>query len=497
MKVTFAPSQLPTQGTVILTVALDQKFGDLGQKLDKKTGGALKRAMAVAQFTGKRDEIAQILAPAKTRLERIILVGIGKPADLKPLCAQKSGGAGIGAALSAKATHVEFVADSHKGNALSDAEFATNLAFGARLRGYRFDKYHTKKPEGDKTLKGCAVATADSAGARKAFATHEALAEGVELARNLVTEPGNVIYPITLAEHCVALRALGVKVEVLDEKAMAKLGMGALLGVAQGSANPPRLVTMHWVGDKEAKDKSPVALVGKGVTFDSGGISLKPGPGMEEMIFDMAGSAAVIGTIHALAKSKAPLNVVGLVGLVENMPGGKAQRPGDIVTTMSGQTVEVHNTDAEGRLVLADVVWYAQETFKPKKIVDLATLTGAIIIALGHDYAGLFSNDEAFSAELQAASKATEEKIWPFPMDEAYGKMLDADTADIKNITGGREAGSITGAKFIERFIKKGTAWAHLDIAGTAWLKKPTAFGPKGATGFGVRLLHQYLTSKS
>lgn len=496
MKITFAQSQIPTQGTVVLTVASGLKFGELGAKLDKKTGGALRKALNAAGFTGKKDEIAQLLTPAKTRLDRVIFLGVGNVEDLTIRCAQNLGGGAVAAAIGAKLVQCELIADDHKENAVATADFAAHFAFGARLRGYRFDKYRTKKgSEAETVLKSCAVLVEDVAGTRKAYAALEAVAEGVELARNLVSEPGNVIFPMSLAEHCLALKALGVKVEVLDEKAMTKLGMGALLGVAQGSAQPPRLVSMHWVGDKTAKDASPTALVGKGVTFDSGGISLKPGPGMEEMIYDMAGSAAVIGTMYAVAKSKASVNVVGLVGLVENMPSGNAQRPGDIVTSMSGQTIEVHNTDAEGRLVLADVVWYAQETFKPKVLIDLATLTGAIIIALGHEYAGLFANDEAFATRLKQASAATGEKIWQLPIDDVFDKQINADTADMKNISGGRDAGSIIGAKFIQRFIKKGTIWAHLDIAGTAWTKKAQPTGPKGATGFGVRLLYQYLTA--
>jgi len=495
MKITFATAQIPTKGVVLLTVALGQNLGDWGHKLDKKMAGGLKKAMVAANFTGKKDEVAQILAPAKTRLERIFLLGIGKPEALTVSAAQNLGGSAIVAALGAKVGQLSLLVDNHKGSALAAGDFAANLAFGARLRGYRFDKYRTKKtPENTQVLKSCTVETTELPATRKAYAALDAVAEGVELARNLVTEPGNVIYPISLAEQCLVLKALGVEVKVLDEKAMAKLGMGALLGVAQGSTQPPRLVTMQWVGDKAAKDQSPVALVGKGVTFDSGGISLKPGPGMEEMKFDMAGSAAVIGTMHALAKSKAAVNVVGLVGLVENMPAGNAQRPGDIVTSMSGQTIEVHNTDAEGRLVLADVVWYAQETFKPKAVIDLATLTGAIIIALGHEYAGLFANDDTLAQQLQEASAATGEKLWRLPVDDAFDREINADTADMKNISGGREAGSIIGAKFIQRFVKKGTAWAHLDIAGTAWVKRPSAAAPKGATGYGVRLLYQYLT---
>ena len=308
-----------------------------------------------------------------------------------------------------------------------------------------------------------------------------------------MSEPGNVIYPESLAQQAKELAALGVKVTVLDEKQMQKLGMGALLGVAQGSAQAPRLVSMHWQGNPSSKDK-PVCFVGKGVTFDSGGISLKPGAGMEDMKYDMAGSAAVIGAMKALAGRKSRANVVGVIGLVENMPSGTAQRPGDVVKSADGQTIEIINTDAEGRLVLADALWYAQKTFQPRCVIDLATLTGAIVIALGHDSAGLFSNDDTLSEQLVKAGKAVEEKLWRFPMNDYYDRLIDSPIADMRNSVNGREAGSITAAQFLQRFIKKGTAWAHLDIAGMAWAHKDKALCPKGAAGFGVRLLDRFVS---
>jgi leucyl aminopeptidase len=493
MKISFTAATLPINGTAILPVAAGGKLGELGQKLNKKTGGALDRAMQAADFTGKSESSLTLLAPAKTRLERVILLGIGDPKELTAKQAQILGSSAAAAALAAKVADATFYADHFKTSALSTAQLAAELAFGLRLRAFRFDKYRTKKRGDDgKLLKSATLACDDVPAAKRAYATLDALAQGVELARRLVLEPGNVIHPVSLAQECLSLKEWGLEVKILDEKAMAKLGMGALLGVAQGSAIPPRLGILEWRGDKQSKS-IPTALIGKGVTFDTGGISLKPGPGMEEMIFDMAGAAAVIGTMAALAKSKAPVNVVGLVGLVENMPDGNAQRPGDIVTSMSGQTIEVHNTDAEGRLVLADVVWYAQETYKPHTLIDLATLTGAIIIALGQEYAGLFSNDETLAQNLQNAAEATGEKLWRMPLGEAYDRMIDADTADMKNIAGSRDAGSTIGAQFIQRFVKKGTAWAHLDIAGTAWTKKPLPLTPKGATAFGVRLLYKYL----
>ncbi|MDD3289092.1 MAG: leucyl aminopeptidase, partial [Alphaproteobacteria bacterium] len=312
--------------------------------------------------------------------------------------------------------------------------------------------------------------------------------------RDLVNEPSNILYPETLAEHCKSLENLGVKVEVLDHAAMKKLGMGALLSVAQGSNFPPRLVVMSWMGNESAKDKRPVAFIGKGVTFDSGGISLKPGAGMDKMKTDMAGAAAVIGAMKVLASRKAKANVVGVVGLVENMPDGKALRPGDIVTSMSGQTIEVQNTDAEGRLVLCDAIWYAQEKLKPSCVVDIATLTGAIRIALGTEFAGLFDNDEKLRDELIKSGKSVDENLWELPMHEAYDKSMNSTVADMTNMSDGSTgAGSATGAHFIKRFVKKGVAWAHLDIATVARLDKDRPVSPKGASAFGVRLLDRFI----
>ena len=328
--------------------------------------------------------------------------------------------------------------------------------------------------------------TAENGAAKTAFAPLDRIADGVYLTRDLVSEPANVIHPESLAEECRKLADLGVDVEVLGEKQMKKLGMGALLGVGQGSDRESQLVVMRWMGAKD-KEAAPLALIGKGVCFDTGGISIKPAAGMEEMKWDMAGAGAVIGAMKALAGRQAKANVVGIVGLVENMPSGTAQRPGDVVTSASGQTIEVINTDAEGRLVLADALWYAREHFKPKAMVDLATLTGAIIISLGNDYAGLFSNNDQFSAKIEAAGKAAGEQVWRLPMGESYDKQLKSDIADMKNV-GGREGGSITAAQFLKRFVGD-TPWAHIDIAGTAWSKKDAATCPKGATAFGVRLL--------
>jgi leucyl aminopeptidase len=492
-KIAFSPISVPTHYALLLTVSEGPKLGEQGAKLDKKLGGVIKRAIEGAHFKGDKGQTLTIMAPAKTRLSRLVLVGIGDAAKADELTLQKVGGAAI-AALTGKETSATLLIDTHKGLALDAGEAAANAAYGANLRSYRFDKYRTKlKPEQKPHLKSLTVASSDAAGARRSYAALDKISEGVFLTRDLVSEPANIIYPETLAQACNTLKSLGVKVDVIDEKRMKKLGMGALLGVAQGSAQPPRLVTMTWQGDASAKDKRPVAFVGKGVTFDTGGISLKPPPGMEEMKWDMAGAGAVIGALKALAGRKAKANVVGVVGLVENMPSGTAQRPGDIVTTMSGQTVEVLNTDAEGRLVLADALWYAQETFNPKAIVDLATLTGAIITALGHEYAGIFSNDDKLSEGLTKAGKDVGEPLWRFPLGEAYDRDIDSPAADMKNIGSRGEAGSITAAQFLQRFIKKGTPWAHLDIAGMAWQNKDKPLCPKGATAFGVRLLDRFV----
>ena len=346
------------------------------------------------------------------------------------------------------------------------------------------------KAEDKPKLTSVQVITAAADQAKKQFAPLEGVAESIHFARDLVTEPANILYPATLAAECKKLSKLGVKVEVLGEAQMAKLGMGSLLGVGQGSERESQLVVMQYYGGK--KGAKPVALVGKGVTFDTGGISIKPAGGMEEMKWDMGGSAAVIGTMRALAARGAKANVVGIVGLVENMPDGNAQRPGDVVTSMSGQTIEVLNTDAEGRLVLADALWYTQDRFKPQCIVDLATLTGAIIISLGSIQAGMFSNNDALCTSLSKAADRTGERLWRMPMGPEYDEMINCDIADMANISNGREAGSTTAAQFLQRFVND-TPWVHLDIAGVAWTKKASALTPKGGVGWGVRLLDQWV----
>ncbi|NBX74502.1 MAG: leucyl aminopeptidase [Alphaproteobacteria bacterium] len=491
MKVSFAPFAIPAKGLVVIPVLAGGKFLAHGSKINKKTGQTLSRAMTAHDFKAKAGDTLRVVAPHGMRVQAIVLVGLGEEKDISEKTLHKAGGAAA-AALSGKLDDVALIAEGVKG--MEVAQVASALAFGMMLRSYRFEKYFTKKDNKKPPLKALKILGAPPA-AKNVWAEYHHLAEGVFLARDLVTEPPNHLYPANYAEQIEALAALGLKVQVLNEHDIQDLGMGALMGVAQGSAQPPRVVTLLWQGLKHTGEISH-ALVGKGVTFDTGGISLKPGQGMWDMKYDMAGSAAVVGAMRALAANKVSVNVVGAVGLVENMPSGHAMRPGDVVKTMSGQTVEVLNTDAEGRLVLADVLWYVQEKFKPACMIDLATLTGAMVVALGNEHAGLFTNNDELAQHLSAAGMATEEKVWRFPLHEAYDKLLESECADMKNISTDGGAGSITAAQFLQRFIKKGVHWAHLDIAGMAWARKARATTPMGASGYGVQLLYRYVCDR-
>ena len=489
MKISFASPKLPRSGALALGVLEGGALGTTAGNVDEATGGALSRAIESSRFTGKSNQTLVVNAPSGLAASRVVLVGLGKADGLDARAAQAVGGTIVATLEKSGDGAVAVAVDAVPDAPLDAARLAANLGYGAQLRGYRFDKYRTKEKADDKpSLKRLTVATAEHAQARAAFRPLGEVAEGVFLTRDLVSEPANVIFPTSLAERAEALTEHGVEVEILDEKRMAKLGMGALLGVAQGSVQPPRLVTMRWNGAPRAKDKQPIAFVGKGVTFDTGGISIKSAGGMEDMKWDMGGAGVVIGLMRALAGRKARVNAVGMIGLVENMPSATAQRPGDVVTSMSGQTVEVINTDAEGRLVLCDVFWYCQQKYRPSAIVDLATLTGSIVMALGHEHAGLFANDDTLADRLVSVGGAVGEPLWRMPLGDAYDRQIDSDIADMKNV-GAREAGSITAAQFLQRFIKEGTPWAHLDIAGVTWSKKHAPTVPKGGTGFGVRLL--------
>ena len=491
MKVSFAPRSVPSSGALAVGVLAGGKLTPAASALDRKTRGALKRAMKGApRFTGKKGQMLDVTAPPGTRLSRVVLAGLGKAADLDALAFEALGGS-LARRFGGGDTTAAVAVDDIPGARLEAAEAAARVGFGASVGSYRFDRYRTKARKDKKpTLRSLSVQATDVAGARSAFRDLDPVVAGIHLARNLVAEPGNVIYPKTLADQVRTLADFGVTVEVLNRARLEKIGMRTLLAVAQGSDHEPFVVVMRWNGSADKK-AAPVALIGKGVTFDSGGLSIKPASGMEEMKFDMAGSAAVIGAMRALAGRKAKANVVGIVGLVENMPSAKAQRPGDVVTSLSGQTIEVLNTDAEGRLVLADCLWYAKDRFKPRAMIDLATLTGAIIVSLGHHYAGIFSNNDKLSEQLTAAGTAEGERVWRLPMGDEYDRMINSDIADMKNI-GARSAGSITAAQFLKRFVGK-APWVHIDIAGTAWCYKDTSTVPKGASGFGVRLLNRLI----
>jgi leucyl aminopeptidase len=485
MKLSFSEPGLPKTGTVIVCVGEGGKLSVTARQLDKATGGVLSRAIKESWFSGKKSQLLDVVAPSGVAYGRIVMAGVGKGLDEQD---QLALGGRLYAHLNQVGVKVAQVALEVTGRNLPEA--AANFAYGAQLRSYRFDKYRTQEKAKNKpTLRTLAIRVKGAAAARRAYAPLEKIAEGVFFTRDLVSEPPNVLYPETFAKAVKALKKLGVKVEILGEKQMAKLGMGSLLGVGQGSVRESQIAIMRW--DGAAKSQQPVAFIGKGVTFDTGGISLKPGPGMQDMKWDMGGAGTVSGLMKALAGRKAKVNAIGIIGLVENMPDGNAQRPGDIVTSMSGQTIEIHNTDAEGRLVLADVLWYAQERFKPQFMVDLATLTGAIIVSLGHEYAGMFSNDDKLSEQLTKAGLATDEKVWRMPLGDAYDKKLNTDGADMKNVAG-RDGGSITAAQFLQRFVNK-VPWAHLDIAGMAWSNSASPIVPRGGTGYGVRLLDRFV----
>ncbi len=451
--------------------------------------GVVAKAAKIAGFSAKLAGALDIVAPEGSKAERIFVIGLGKAEALVSFDWLKAGGAA--ASKIKNTTDVTIFVDA-PGVDITATQ-AADFALGMMLRAYGFDTYKTKKSDDESGAKdgGASVkvriVTAKASEAAKAFEVSQAVADGVNLARDLVNEPANVLGPVEFAAKAKELEKLGVEVEILTEKEMGKLGMGALLGVAQGSVRPPRLAVMQWKGGKNGD--APLAFIGKGVVFDTGGISIKPAGGMEDMKGDMGGAAAVTGLMHVLAARKAKANVVGIIGLVENMPDGNAQRPGDIVTSMSGQTIEVINTDAEGRLVLCDAVWYCNDRFKPKFMIDLATLTGAILVALGNIQAGLFSNDDKLSEQLIAAGTETHERLWRMPLGKEYDKMIDSKFADMKN-TGGRHAGSITAAHFIGRFVGE-TPWAHLDIAGTAMGSPLDEINQSWGSGYGVRLLDQ------
>ncbi len=472
-------------------VVLAGKAGVLADDIDAQVKALVEKAAKVAKFRGKSLATLDLLAPGEVAVDRLLVVGTHSDKALVEEDWLKIGG--VIAAKTKGAETVTVRCERPAGESVS-AEEAATLAVGATLRTYDFDLYKTKKPKKDEepddpdAVTRIAIAVEDPDAARAAYHVAEAVAAGTVLARDLVNEPANTLGPVEFADRIAELDEHGLEVEILTEKEMRDLKMDALLGVAQGSPRPPRLAIMRWNGGDEGE--APIAFVGKGVVFDTGGISIKPSASMDEMKGDMGGAAAVTGLMRALAGRKAKVNAIGIVGLVENAVDGNAQRPGDIVKAMSGTTIEVLNTDAEGRLVLADALWYCQDRFKPKFMIDLATLTGAIIVALGNHHAGLFSNNDELAERLTAAGKTSGEKVWRLPLAPEYDKLIEGKFADIKNIGGGRAAGSVTAAQFLQRFVND-VPWAHLDIAGTAMGSPSNEYNQSWASGFGVRLLNQ------
>lgn len=486
MKIKFAAPALPAKGVLVVFASEGAHLMSSGTEANKRCNGQLTKAMAAAKFEAKRDSVLDVLAPGGG-FDRIFVVGLGAPDTLAEKEMELLGGVIAGALQSAKAKAANVAVELPAKSKMKIEDAAALVASGASLRVYSFDSYKTKKADKAPQLEEITILSNSAAKAKKAFEPLSAIREGVHLARNLVNEPANILVPIEFASRAKVLSKSGVEIEILTPVQMKKLGMGALLGVAQGSPNQPRLVIMKWNGGK--KGDKPVAFIGKGVTFDTGGISIKPASGMEDMKGDMGGAACVTGLMLALAGRKAKVNAIGAIGIVENSIDGNAQRPGDVVKSMSGQTIAVLNTDAEGRLVLADVLWYVQSKFKPKFMVNLATLTGAIIVALGKEHAGLFSNNDELSARLSEAGLATGEKVWRMPLTAEYDKLIDHDVADMKNI-GGRNAGSITAGQFLQRFVNN-VPWAHLDVAGTAMDSIKSPINQSWASGWGVRLLNR------
>ncbi|HEU5017135.1 MAG TPA: leucyl aminopeptidase [Pseudolabrys sp.] len=486
LKLGFGPFAAPAKGVLIVFCSGQIAFGPATRKALGATAGLVTRAAKSDGFTGKSGTVLELVVPDGLKVDRLIVIGASEATEMTAPDLLKLGGQAM-AKIPAAAREAVIFAELPSG--ALDAEQAADLALGARLRGYAFERYKTKRKDERKgpATRSITIVTKDAAAARKSYASRAAVGDGVVLARDLVNEPANILYPAEFARRVKALEKVGLGVEVLDAKAMKELGMNALLGVGQGSAHESRVAVMRWNGGK--RGDAPVAFIGKGVCFDTGGISIKPAGSMEDMKGDMAGAACVTGLMLTLAARKARVNAVGLIGLVENMPGGNAQRPGDIVTSMSGQTIEIINTDAEGRLVLADVIWYAAKRFKPKFMIDLATLTGAIIVALGHEYAGMFCNNDELAERLTKAGAETGDLVWRMPLAAAYDKMIDSKFADVKNTGGSRYAGAITAAHFIKRFVDDKTPWAHLDIAGTGFDSSKSDINQSWGSGWGVRLL--------
>ncbi|MDH5722596.1 MAG: leucyl aminopeptidase [Alphaproteobacteria bacterium] len=497
LKVTFSKAPANGYETAILCFYSDKEKCASFDTVNYEMHGFLDHALEhTKKFKGKYGDIEILMVPEDSHYSRVVLLGLGDKDKLNPVDAEKIGGKLYVSLKAENISNADFYADND--NPKSE-ELAAHFANGVKLRSYDFKKYKTPKPDEDKPtlFENLHFVLRQSEKAEKLYDDFEKVADGVFFARDLVNEPPNELVPDTYARRIRdELKPLGVEIDIFDEKKMEKFGMGAILSVGKGSYNPPRMVIMRWIGDRSISE-GPLAIVGKGVTFDTGGISLKPAAGMEDMKMDMGGSAAVVGLMKALAGRKAKTNVIGIVGLAENMPSGNATRPADIIKSYSGKTIEVLNTDAEGRLVLADCLSYVQERYNPRLIIDLATLTGAMLVALGHEYCGTFSTDDGLWDHMNKAGEETGEKLWRMPLDEYWKKDMEGTISDIQNMAqkSTRIAGSCTAAGFLWHFIKEGVPWAHMDIAGTAWIKEDRDLTPKYGTGFGVRVLDRMIAN--
>jgi leucyl aminopeptidase len=482
MKINFAPALPETATAIAYPVGKNALGATPLPGLTETELAAVRGAATIQRFEGEAGSLAEHFLGRGEKFVRVLLAGVGNAGADE---FEKAGGAITAKLQTSGETSVAVILSGLSIPASPEA--AVRLASGMALRNWRYDLYRTTLTDKQKPTLAEVTLVGAPAGADTAWAKAAAVVDGVSFTRELVTEPANIIYPETFVERCERMKALGVEFEVLGQAEMATAGMGALLGVSQGSVREPRLLVMRWDGSDRSQP-TPLVFVGKGVTFDTGGISLKPPGGMEDMKWDMGGAGAVAGTMLALATRKAKAHVIGVCALVENMPDGNAQRPGDVVTSMSGKTIEVINTDAEGRLVLCDAMTWVQRKYKPAVMIDLATLTGAMIVSLGNEHGGVFSNDDTLAQQLLAAGTASGDPLWRFPLSPAYDKLIDSPIADMKNV-GPREAGSVTAAQFLQRFVEEGVKWAHLDIAGMVWASKPGTCWDKGATGYGVRLL--------
>ncbi|MEM9028203.1 MAG: leucyl aminopeptidase [Pseudomonadota bacterium] len=488
-----ALTKTPGQVAVIL-VEPDRKLSSEGRKLDKACGGQISRALTAANFKGGRKSAIEVYALEGTDIQRLVIVGTGDVSKAAQQDWIELGGVIANQLTTRKIAAAHIIVETASKTEGDGAQAAADLALGATLRSYTFRLHRTQPEQNDApptTLSELVFHVANVEGAQAAGGTSDAVAGGVTLARDLVNEPANILGPVEFAERCEDLAKLGVDVEVLDDEQLRELGMDAVLAVAQGSDRPARVVVMQWQGAKSKRAK-PLCFIGKGVCFDTGGISLKPASGMEDMKGDMGGAAAVVGLMHTLAARQASVNAVGVIGLVENMPSGTATRPGDIISSLSGKTIEVLNTDAEGRLVLADLLWYVEDRFSPRFMINLATLTGAIIVALGREYAGFFCNNDRLANDLSAAGEDTAEKVWRMPLAKGYDRLIDSPNADMKNI-GGRNAGAVTAAQFLQRFVTD-VPWAHIDVAGVAMASNKTDISPSWASGWGVRILDRLVS---